>query len=377
LTLHNQHSPNTRVVVCGTGFGRVYLSAFADPSGPLRLTGILGRGSARTKACAQRYHVPLLTHVDEVAEHADIACVVVPNGVGGGAGATLAQQLLERGVHVLHEHPIHETELSACLKTARKHGVYYRLNTFYPDLAPVRRFLIAARYLQTRQKLLFIEASCAIHVAFDLLDMLGQVVGGLQPWELCEPAPVPASEHKLGPRPFRTLEGMLRGIPLTLRVLNQLDPHDPDNHTHLLHRVTVGLSGGTLMLASTHGPLLWSPALPAPRGEDGELDFDAEAQEIVRVPSLQAVGPAQAPSYREVYGELWPAAVRRTLQDMTAAIQAGHNCMQLGQYHLTLSRIWQTLVSRLGYPDLVRRQTPVAITAAGLDTAVEHAWGTA
>ena len=81
-------TPVTRVVVCGTGFGRVYLSAFREPGPdfPFRLTGVLGRGSARSKACAQRYGVPLLTDPDEVPRHADLACVVVPKASAAGRG---------------------------------------------------------------------------------------------------------------------------------------------------------------------------------------------------------------------------------------------------------------------------------------------------
>jgi thiazolinyl imide reductase len=359
----------TRVVVCGTGFGRVYLSAFQkplepEPDFPFRLTGILGRGSSRSKACAERYGVPLLTDPDDVPELADLACVVVPNGVGGGDGAALAQHLMARGVHVLHEHPIHRSELADCLRTARRHGVQYRLNTFYPHLTPVRRFLAAARHLTERQELLYAEGACAIHVSYDLVDILGQAVGGLRPWQLTDPAP--------GGGPFSTLEGRLAGIPLTLRVLNQLDPEDPDNHTHLLHRAALGFTGGTLTLASTHGPVLWSPALPAPRGDDGELDFDAEALDLVRLPGVQAVGPTEAPTLREVYAQVWPDGVRRALRATAAAIEAGDDPLRASQYHLTLSQIWQDLTARLGYPDLVRRPAPQPVTAPELAAAVRR-----
>ncbi len=363
----------TRVVVCGTGFGRVYLSAFPKsasqkeegPDFPLRLTGVLGRGSPRSKACAERYGVPLLTDPDQVPELADVACVVVPNGVGGGEGAALARHLMERGVHVLHEHPIHQVELAECLRTARRHGVQYRLNTFYPHLAPVRRFLAAARHLAERQELLYAEAACAIHVSYDLIDILGQAIGGLRPWRLTDPSPS-------GGGPFRTLEGSLAGIPVTLRVLNQLDPEDPDNHTHLLHRATLGFTGGTLILAGTHGPVLWSPALPAPRGDDGELDFDTEAHRLVHLPSVQPVGPAEAPTHREVYADVWPDGVRRALRAMVDAVDSGEDPMRAGQYHLTLSQIWQDLTARLGYPELVRRPAPEPVTAPDLAAAVRR-----
>ncbi|MCZ9337922.1 Gfo/Idh/MocA family oxidoreductase, partial [Streptomyces sp. TRM76130] len=79
---------------------------------------MVARGGPRSVALAEEYGVPLYPSVDQLPEDVDIACVVVSSSVGGGQGAELARQLLERGVHVLQEHPLHPTELAACLGAA-------------------------------------------------------------------------------------------------------------------------------------------------------------------------------------------------------------------------------------------------------------------
>ncbi|MBK3558799.1 Gfo/Idh/MocA family oxidoreductase [Streptomyces sp. MBT56] len=108
-----------RVVVCGTRFGQVYAAALTRAPERFRLVGILARGSARSAALAEEYGVPLYDAVEQLPDDVDAACVVVSTAVGGGRGAELAKELLERGIHVLQEHPVHPDELAECLRVAR------------------------------------------------------------------------------------------------------------------------------------------------------------------------------------------------------------------------------------------------------------------
>lgn len=361
-----------RVVVAGTGFGRVYLAALAGPDSPFQFAGVLARGSGRSTACAHRYGVPLWTAVEQLPADVNIACVVVPNGVGGGRGAELAREIMARGVAVLHEHPIHPAELAGCLRAAAQYGVAYRLTTFYPHLPPVRRFVAAARYLLDRQRIVEIEAACAVHVSYGMIDILGRILGGLRPWSL-EPAAPLVGSASTGVPAARAVHGTLAGVPVVLRVANHLDPHDPDNATHILHRITLVTEGGTLALASTHGPVLWSPCLPAPRGDDGELRFDADAGESVDGAGVVPIGPPAAPGHREVYAEIWPAGVRTAVAELAGEARDRTDPMRAGQVQLTVGQIWQHLTSALGYPDLIHR-TPVSpVTAAQLTAAADGA----
>ena len=161
-----------RVVVCGTRFGQIYLSALTRAPEQFQLVGIVARGSARSAALAEQHGVPLYSSVDQLPGDVDVACVVVSTAVGGGRGAELAQALLARGIHVLQDHPVHPTELAECLQAARRAGVQYVVNTFYPHLEPVRRFTAAARELVRLRTPVFVDAMCAVQVCFDLLDVL-------------------------------------------------------------------------------------------------------------------------------------------------------------------------------------------------------------
>ncbi|MBB5078726.1 Gfo/Idh/MocA family oxidoreductase [Nonomuraea endophytica] len=338
-----------RIVVCGTTFGQVYLDALRE--GPFELTGILAKGSARSAARAREHGVPLLTRPDQVPEVADAACVVVRSGVVGGDGTELTAALLEHGVHVLQEHPVHPDELARVLRTARSAGAVHHLNTLYPHLEPVRRFIEAARRLRALQQPLYVDAACSVHVAYALLDILGQALGSPRPWSFASAAPG---------APFTGVSGSFGGVPLTLRVQNQIAPNDPDAHLHLLHRITLGAEGGSLTLVNTHGPLVWSPRMYVGREDDGRFATGGPGLEL---PSATVLGPAEAPAFRDIVTRLWPEGVRRALTGLHDAVTGGGDPLSQGQYHLALGRAWLDLTRTIGRPDLLTQEPPRPLAA--------------
>lgn len=350
-----------RVVVAGSRFGRIYLAGIAQAADRYELAGVLARGGERSRAVAEHYRVPLLTGVDDLPDDVDIACVVVGTAINGGPGAQLAEALLDRGVHVLQEHPVHPDELARCLRQARRAGVAYQLNTHYPHVAPVRRFLdAAARLVAAGQRPLFVDAMAGIQVTFSLLDIVGRVVGRLRPAGFADPVALPEAVRRMSEVdvPYRSLDGVVGGVPVTLRVQNQLDPADPDNHAHLLHRVTVGFPGGLLTLTGTHGPVLWSPRAHLPRSAAGMVDLAAAPEDYLDLPSTAPLGPAVAESYREIVGGLWPQAVVRALDELVRVAAGERDGQAEGQYHLGVCRLWQEVTRRLGPPELRERPEP-------------------
>ncbi len=354
-----------RVLVCGTKFGRIYLAAFRDRDFPFELAGILALGSARSRACAEAYGVPLFTDPADVPAGVDIACVVIGSSVNGGRGAELARTLMARGMHVLQEHPLHERELVACLREARQRRVYYHLNTHYVHIAPVRRFIAAARELFRRQRPLFIDAICSVQTAFTLWDILGEALGGVRPWAFADPLALPDDVISLSETdaPFRCLAGVIAGVPITLRVQTVMDPADPDNYVHVMHRITVGTEGGTLTLANTHGPVLWCPRAHMPADVRDTVTLDASAAASFDIPSAGPLGPPIAPTYREILGAIWPQGVRRALTQLREAIETGRDGQARDQYHIAVARLWQDAAARIGPVKIAPHNIPRVLAA--------------
>ncbi|MEU4408604.1 Gfo/Idh/MocA family oxidoreductase [Streptosporangium sp. NPDC023963] len=369
-------SDRPRVIVCGTGFGRVHLAALERPGTPFELAGVLARGGERSRLCAERAGVPLFTDVDETPDDVDLACVVLLADVNGGPGSQVAARLMERGVHVLQEAPLLHDELAASLRAARRNRVVFRVNTHYVHLDPVRRFVAAARTLLARGPALFVDAACGVQVSYTMFDILGQALGGLRPWGFAEPGGLPEAVRRLSESapPFRTVEGVLAGVPLTLRVQNQLHPADPDNHAHLLHRITLGTEGGTLTLVNTHGPVLWSPRPHLPARARELTALDGAEDEHLDFPSCVPIGPARAPSYREILGEMWPAGAGRAIDAAWEAVRNNRDPLKEGQYHLSVSKAWQDVAAVLGYPERLAGPPPSPLSAGDLMSAMsaEH-----
>ncbi|MFF0570449.1 Gfo/Idh/MocA family oxidoreductase [Streptomyces sp. NPDC004041] len=341
-----------RVLVCGTNFGRFYAEAVRRRPG-YTLAGILSRGSAASRAYADSLGVPFYSHPGDLPADIDAACVAVSSSISGGEGSELARDLMDRGIHVLQEHPVHLKELTGNLQHARNRGVQYRLNTHYPHVAPVRSFIDAARRLVARQRPLFLDAATPVHLMHPLVDILGQVMGTLRPWRFADPAPLPA---EIGPQPFRSLHGVFAGVPLTLRVHHQLDPADRDNHALHWHRISLGTEGGVLTLADTHGPVLWSPRLHIDRDGDRRFVLDGPGTGRLGLGTTAVVGSTG--TFRTVFSDLWPEAIGSALDGLREAVAQGGDALRAGQYDLAVCRIWTDLAARLGPPEIVRPGTP-------------------
>jgi pyochelin biosynthesis protein PchG len=349
-----------RVIVAGTAFGRIYLQALARAHDRYQLVGILSRGNAYSRACAEHYGVALYETVEQVPDDVDIACVVVRSGATGGVGGDLAQQLLRRGIHVLQEHPVHHREIAACMQAARQGQAAYAVNTLYPNILAIRRFLAVAAYLREHQGLAYIEAACNSQVAYPLLDILGRLAGGLRPWTFAAPAPAFAGQ------PFTRLDARFNGVPISLRVQNQVHPKDPDNHSFLLHRLEVGCEAGVLSLADTHGPVLWNPRLHASRDSTDRLIMAGPGSERLTGPTMALLDPQVPKSYQQVFKQVWPDAVSVALDALCRDIDEPSRRLRSGVWATEVAMAWREMNNLIGMPALIEPPVPRALPLADL-----------
>lgn len=357
--------PRQRVIVAGTAFGRIYLQALARAHERYELVGILSRGNAYSQACSDHYGVPLYEAVEQVPDTVDIACVVVRSGAIGGVGSELAQQLLRRGIHVLQEHPVHHREIAACMQAARQGQAAYAVNTLYPNILAIRRFLAVAGYLREQHGLAYIDAACNSQVAYPLLDILGRLAGGLRPWAFAAPA------ASVGAHPFTQLSASFNGVPISLRVQNQVHPQDPDNHSFLMHRLEVGCEAGVLSLCDTHGPVLWNPRLHAPRDSTDRLIMAGPGSERLAGPTMVVLDPQIPASYHQVFNQVWPDAVCLALDALCADIETPARRLRSGVWATEVSMAWREMNSLIGMPQLIEPPVPQTLPLAELHRRAE------
>ncbi|MWJ17036.1 oxidoreductase [Clavibacter michiganensis subsp. michiganensis] len=363
-----------RVVVCGTGFGRIHLRAVGLVPG-LRLAGVLAHGGDASRGLAAAHGVPLWTDVAELPADVDLASVAVGSAVQGGPGSELVLALLARGIHVLQEHPAHPDEITAAARAARTAGVRYRLSTHYRHVRATRGFLASAERLRARSPIVHVDAAGPVHLLQPLVDILGLAVGGLRPWAFTDPVERPRELTALEarPSPLTAIEGVVGGIPLSLRVHDELHPGDRDNHALLWPRIALASEAGVLTLADVHGPVTWSPALHTRRDAAGRLDLDGDPARRA-LPRLSSWPDAPAPTAGDLFDDVWPDAVAHALTQLVAEIRSGDgDALRAAQADITMARAWVDLTRRLGPPRSIRPGEPPRVTAAAILPAAEAA----
>lgn len=339
-----------RAIVCGTSFGRFYLRALAaNPD--IELVGILSSGSAASAGYACELDVEHFTSVESLPADIDLACVVVRAAVSGGEGAEIACQLLRRGIDVFQEHPLHPDELAECLRIAHQHNVRFGINAFYPFVAPVSRLLQAAGIIRAQQPIQYIEGICGVQVLYPLLDVIGRATGKLRPAQLALAQPANVG-------PYTCLQGTMGGIPLTLRVQNQIHPADADNHALLLHRLTIACESGVLTLADTHGPAIWNPRLHTHRDVTHRLVLTGPGTERLAVPSSSIIPGSEAVTFSEIFDRVWPQAINRAIADFLQSTQSPARVQQQAQWALGVSAFWHRVYTVLGPPELIHPDSP-------------------
>jgi thiazolinyl imide reductase len=333
-----------RTVVCGSTFGQFYLKALKMLPEEFELAGLLARGSERSKKWAEYYGINLYTEAGQLPDDIDLACVVLRSGVMGGKGTDLSMNLLARGIHVVQEQPVHHKDMAACFRIARQQGVFFQTGDLYVHLPAVRCFIACAKVMLERQNALYIDAAFASQVSYPLMHIFSEILLSIRPWKT-------GTLFRDG-GPFHVLTGTLGKIPVILRVHNEVDPDDPDNYLHLLHRITIGSEGGSLSLTDTHGPVVWHPRLHIPEDLKTFGDLSDAYPEHLLENSTETLGASSPANYKDILTKQWPGAVARDLSLMRKMILGSSNMDMRAQQDLLCSSQWHEMTAALGYPVL-------------------------
>lgn len=333
-----------KTIVCGSSFGQFYMEALQLLSEEFEFVGLLAKGSERSKQCAKYHGVRLYTDLCEVPADVELACVVLRSGVLGGEGTALSLALLERGIHVMHEQPIHHKDMALCLKKANEKKVVFSTGNLYVHLPAVKRFTACAKVLAAKQKILYVDAAFASQVSYPMLHILLEALPSIRPWQTQE------ASHVDGP--FQVLTGTLGKIPTIFRVNNEVNPNDPDNYLRLLHQVVIGSEAGNLCLSDTHGDVIWRPRLHVPNNLSMIREIAGTDVEYMLENSNEVLWSSPPASYRKILSQVWTLAIKQDLLNMKQMINGQCNVTMKVQQELLCSRQWQQISTAFGYPVL-------------------------
>ncbi len=238
-----------RVLICGTNYGRIYRDAIQQAPGVFELAGILARGSARSKEMAKESGVPLYQKVESLPGDIDIACAAM-----GTSGEEAVLRLLERGIHVLCEHPHKPEFIDAAMRTAAHHGMCFHVNGHFAGLKAASAFIKYCNLVGRFGAPFFLDAMVTDRSLYGALDILRRITNTLEPGELS------ARDHS---SPFTVIKGAVGGVPVTFQIQrSETEGHivlkDGDPRYIVDHRLAAGFPQGVLTMLSIAGPVIWN-----------------------------------------------------------------------------------------------------------------------
>lgn len=303
----------------------------------------MANGSNRSKLCADFYHVPLYTQIEDIPE-VDIACVVIRSRAVGGSGTDIAEYFLNKKVHVIQEQPIHPKDMEVCYRAAKKNHVLFQMGDLYPNLIEVKNFIKCARYLNKKENPLYLRASFSPQVSYPAIDIISRIVPSIHTWK------IKSITKELGP--FDILMGEIGKTPIFIEYHNQVDPRDPDNYMHLLHSFTLFYSTGKLVLEDTFGPVLWKPRMHVPK-KLYTPEEEPEYPPYMLENSIENIGSFRKRSYKDIITGEWPVAISKDLLRLKDMILNEKNGNQSAQQGLLRSQKWAEMTKAFGYAALV------------------------
>lgn len=267
------------MIVCGTNFGTRYLEAIRRAPDRYQLAGIVSRGSARSTLLAARYGVPLYRSAGEVPAGVDAAFAAM-----GSEGEPVVLELLDRGMHVLCEHPISEEFLTQALERAKTRNVTFHVDGHFAGLKAPRAFINHCAAILQRERPIFIDAAMTPRLIYGLVDILGHA--GIPLW------PVDLRAAEQSDRWFLTLEGMLGSIGTSLH-LERLQPEMSEDNV-VDCRIEIGFFSGVVRLLSLAGPVVWNSNYRRSGGPMAEMIFAPHAVTVEEFQEerLKALGNA-------------------------------------------------------------------------------------
>lgn len=250
-----------RVLVCGSNYGHAYVHAVREAPELYRLAGILGLGSPRSHRLAAQCGVPLYQSVEGVTSDIDLACAAM-----GSSGGDAVLQLLQRGIHVLCEHPLRPEFVEKALDVAASTAACFHVNAHFAALDAASALAERCRDLRRSLKPAFVGAVTTDRSLYGVLDILRRAFGSFDPFSL-------ALVDRSGP--FALVTGTLGGVPTTLQIQRSAtaDGVLPDGDPAYLvdHRITVGFATGVIALASIAGPVIWNRNCNLPSHPDAPM----------------------------------------------------------------------------------------------------------
>lgn len=317
-----------KVLLCGSGYASSYVPCLTGGTSPLSLSAILARGSDRSRRLARTCGVPHVTALTD-APRCDLVIVAVP----GKAGVSLVVEALERGLHVLAEHPVEPAELEHMLEVAARMDRVLHVNAHWGDIERVASVVEACRQADRYAAPQHVSILANPRTLYSCMDIVGCCLDGLNPFDI---RPVVSDQQN----PFAVLVGTVRGVSITVQCQRFTSALGDNSAALVGHHVLVVYPHGQVSLAEAHGPAAWC------YGTKVALNMASVAKRPACWTALSGSTPTPIDTFVHQQRR---AANMLALKRLSLAAQYGRTYdRQTPEYLLGLARAWRTLIDAVG-----------------------------
>jgi len=189
----------------------------------------------------------------------------------GENGRDVVLGLLERGIHVLCEHPVRRHWLQAALEKAASRGLSFHVNGHFAELPAARAFIGHCHDASRNHPACFLEVTCTDRSLYTVLDIVRRALPKFAPFEF---------QAVSRSTPFTTIQGVLGAVPISFHLQGSAGGCPlPDGDPGYLvdQRIVAGFPTGILTLLSVNGPVVWNTNLNSTLDTSNSLFVELEA----------------------------------------------------------------------------------------------------
>ena len=287
-----------KVIVCGVHFGKFYIES-CNQNERLELTGILSNGSEESYELADKNNVPLYTRTEDITKDmADIIVIVTRTLITGGKSDLTVKSLLEKGISIIQEQPVHEKEVINICKSIRSDKQDYYINNFYRFLENTKNFIFYAKKIIRQYEVIRLQMSCSSQVLYPLIDILYEIFGDIYKFDL----------RKVEDGNMEILSGAINDVPFSLNYYNEYS-EDNDGNLALFFYIKIESNAGNLILTDPEGAVIWQSHLCY------EKNMCMQEQKIEELEPIEYLGGIKTVTYMNRYKVTWPQAMGKSIEE--------------------------------------------------------------
>ena len=342
---------NTNALVCGVRFGKFYVEALKYNN--INVKAILCRGSDSSKIYAEKLGIEVYTEIDQVnLDNIDLACISIKSSIMGGEGTKIALRILESGIPVVIEQPIHYKDIIESTKVALKNDTMFFVGNLYNNLPSVKEYIKNFEKITANENPLYVEIKLATQVSYPVASILSNLLSSDITYN--------AVKVNIG-QGISLFKCEAKKIPIIMLADNRIDLSNIDGHLPIFFQINTSFNSGTLILQEAFGRTNWLPAMYIEEdrnyNENNKLGI-LKTNNLYDKTTVMLSENIEENSFEFVFENIWVESIAEDLKFFLNCVRE-RNVSSYNSYinnEIKISKLWKMIMEVLGYPEIKKNK---------------------